>query len=104
MEKETNSLKRDATPMIKAIITKGVIVPRDPLPEDWREGTEVAIEKLSDNGNSGPHPHPTDVWMDEVESLARQGDPQDDKNLAAALDDVRRREKERARQRLDLQP
>jgi hypothetical protein len=29
--------------MIKAVITNGVIVPRDPLPEDWREGTEVAV-------------------------------------------------------------
>jgi hypothetical protein len=30
--------------MIKALVTKGVIVPRDPLPEDWQEGTEVAVE------------------------------------------------------------
>lgn len=33
--------------MIKAVVTKGVIVPRDPLPEDWQEGTEVAVEKFS---------------------------------------------------------
>jgi hypothetical protein len=30
--------------MIKAIIINGVIVPRDPLPDDWHEGTEVAVE------------------------------------------------------------
>ena len=86
--------------MIKAIITKGVIVPRDPLPEDWPEGTEVAVEKVTDASTAGNHVNPTDVWMDEVEALARQGDPQDDKNLAVAIDEIRRREKPISRIRL----
>jgi hypothetical protein len=31
--------------MIKAVIHDGLIVPRDPLPQDWPEGTEVAVDK-----------------------------------------------------------
>ena len=33
--------------MIKAVVKNGVVVPRDPLPQDWREGTEVDVEKSS---------------------------------------------------------
>jgi hypothetical protein len=87
--------------MIKAVVTKGVFVPRDPLPEDWQEGTEVAVEKFSDT-TIDKDIHPTDVWMDEVEAIARQGDPEDDKRLNAAIQEVRRREKELARKKPGL--
>jgi len=53
--------------MIKAVVSKGVIVPRDPLPEDWQEGTEVAVEKFSSDTAVDKDIHPTDLWMDEVE-------------------------------------
>jgi hypothetical protein len=90
--------------MIKAVVTKGVIVPRDPLPEDWQEGTEVAVEKFFSNSPVDKDIHPTDVWMDEVEAIARQGDQEDDKRLNAAIQEVRRREKELARKKLGLDP
>jgi hypothetical protein len=35
--------------------------------------------------------------MDEVEAIARQGNPEDDKRLIAAIQESRRREKELAR-------
>jgi hypothetical protein len=90
--------------MIKAVITKGVIVPRDPLPEDWREGTEVAVEKFPGGTAVQENIHPTDVWMDEVETIALQGDREDDQRLEAALQETRRREKELARKKLGLDP
>jgi len=85
--------------MIKAIVKNGVVVPRDPLPLDWQEGTEVDVEK-STNGTCEHGTHPTDEWMNEVEAIARQGDPADDLRLEAAIQDVRRREKELARKRM----
>jgi len=87
--------------MIKAVVTNGVIVPRDPLPENWREGTEVTVEEFA-----GPTPagdtHPTDAWMDEVEAIAQQGDREDDQRLDAALREIRHRERELAHKKLGL--
>ena len=90
--------------MIKAVVTNGVFVPRDPLPEDWQEGTEVAVEKVFSDTGVDKDIHPADAWMDEVEVIARQGDQEDDKRLNAAIQDVRRREKELARRKLGLAP
>jgi len=90
--------------MIKAVVTKGVIVPRDPLPEDWQEGTEVAVAKLPGDAVTEENTHPTDVWMDEVEAIALQGNREDDHRLDAALQEIRRREKALARMKLGLEP
>ena len=88
--------------MIKAIVKNGVVVPRDPLPADWHEGTEVEVERTPSNGAGESGVHPTDAWMDEVERCAALQDPADDLRLEAAIQDVRRREKELARNRLGL--
>ena len=71
--------------MIKAVVTKGVIVLRDPLPEDWQEGTEVAIEKFANDAACDKDMHPTDAWMDEVEAIALLGNREDDKRLDAVI-------------------
>ena len=82
--------KGEGLVMIKAIVKNGVIVPCEPLPEDWQEGTEVEVEKSPTDTQSGIHP--TDAWMDEVEAIAAQGDPADDLRLEAAIQEIRRRE------------
>jgi hypothetical protein len=48
--------------MIKAIISNGSIVPRDPLPDDWAEGTEVAVERCVTTPPTDRRA--TDAWMD----------------------------------------
>jgi hypothetical protein len=80
--------------MIKAIVSNGVIIPRDPFPEDWDEGTEVAVEKCAGEGAANQSLDAADVWMDEVEAIARQGDPEDDQRLDNAIQEVRRRERQ----------
>ena len=90
--------------MINAVVMNGVIVPRDPLPENWREGTEVTVEKLPGDTAAEESRHPTDVWMDEVDAIALQGDREDDQRLDAALREIRRREKELARKKFGLEP
>jgi hypothetical protein len=90
--------------MIKTVVTKGVIVPRDPLPDDWHEGREVAVAKLPGDAAIEANPHPTDAWMDEVEAIARKDNREDDQRLDAALQEIRRRENELARKKLGLEP
>ncbi len=84
--------------MIKAIVKNGVVVPRDPLPQDWREGMEVDVEKSSDAPGDSNGVHPADAWMDEVERCAALQDPGDDARLQQAIDEERRLAKELARQ------
>jgi hypothetical protein len=96
--------KKGRAQMIKAVVSKGVFVPRDPLPEDWQEGTEVAVEKFSSDAAVDKEIHRTDVWMDEVEAIALQGDQEDDKRLDVAIQEVRRRQKELARKKHGLVP
>jgi hypothetical protein len=90
--------------MIKAIISNGVIVPRDPLPDDWQEGTEVAVERFPGDAVPAKDSGRTDLWMDEVEAIARQGDAQDDQRLDAAIQEIHCREKDLARKRLGVGP
>ena len=88
--------------MIKGIRSNGVVVPRDPLPDDWKEATEVAVERFPADAVPVKDSACTDAWMNEVEAIAGQGDPKDDERLDAAVREVRRREKDLARKRLGL--
>jgi hypothetical protein len=90
--------------MIKALVKDGVLVPCDPLPADWQEGTEVEVERTARNGAVENGVDSTDAWMDEVERCAALQDPADDLRLEAALQMMHRREKELARKRLGLDP
>lgn len=90
--------------MTRAVIKKGMIVPLEPLPSDWTEGTEVEVEKveyISYNGSSPPsnglNPKDADAWMDEVERLAQQIDPEDDLAFEQAIKEIRQEAKELAR-------
>jgi hypothetical protein len=83
--------------MIKAFVKNGVVVPRDPLPDDWREGTEVEVEKCTPESSERNGLHPADAWMDEVELCASQQDPEDDLRIQEAIDEERRIAKELAR-------
>lgn len=85
--------------MIKAIVKGGVVVPRDPLPADWQEGTEVEVERPPSNGAGDNAVHPADAWMDAVERCAALQDPSDDLRLQQAIGEERRSAKELARQR-----
>ncbi len=86
--------------VIEAVVQGGVVVPRDPLPADWQEGTEVEVEKKASPGVDATGIHPADAWMDEVERCAAQQDPGDDLRLQRAIDEERRLAKESARQGL----
>lgn len=90
--------------MIKAIVQNGMIVPSEPLPEEWKEGTHVAVEMANAERLADTSIHRADVWMDEVEAIAQQGDPADDLRLDAAIQAILRREKENAGKRATLQP
>jgi hypothetical protein len=85
--------------MVKAVVQNGVIVPRDPLPLDWPEGTEVEVGKCCEPLENSDD---LDRWFAELETLAAQGDPDDDRRLEQVLHENHLREKELARKRMGL--
>jgi len=64
-------------------------VPREPLPEEWQEGTEVAVERFPGDAAADKDVPSNDAWMDEVEAIALQGDQEDDRRLEAAIQERR---------------
>jgi hypothetical protein len=82
--------------MLRAVLKKGVIHLVEPLPPEWREGTELRVEKYSAITN-GSARQSTDQWMDEVEALAAKTPAGEDDKLVAAVRQVRHEAKELAR-------
>ena len=72
--------------MVKAVVRNGLIVPRHPLPQDWTEGTEVEVDKAPSPLESSDE---LDRWFAELEALAAQGDPEDDRRLDEAIREIR---------------
>ncbi len=84
--------------MPRAVLNKGIIYPIEPLPADWRDGTELILEKLPVESDKGSTAQSVDEWMNDVDALAAQGIPEDDKKLAEAIALIRQQAKDLARQ------
>ena len=82
--------------MPRAVLKNGVIYPVEPLPPEWRDGTELQVERSSEgvNGTAGES---TDRWMDEVEALAARIPAGEDDKLLAAITQIRQEAKDLAR-------
>src|SRR5437870_4904443 len=75
-------MDRKEVTMIKAVVSNGVIVPRDPMPHEWIEGTEVQVDTAPHAREGG---NDLDRWFAELQALAAQGDPEDDRRLDEAI-------------------
>jgi len=91
-----NAPYRRSLVMPRAVLKKSVIHLVEPLPPEWREGTELHVEKTS-AGASGSAGQSTDEWMDDVEALAAKTPDGEDDKLQAAVTRLRQEAKERAR-------
>lgn len=87
--------------MIKAIVKNGVVVPRDPLPVDWQEGTEVEVERVNGNGSimhtTGESNDELDRWMAEVQASADHMDAEDEIILEKSIREARQQARDLAR-------
>ena len=78
---------------MKAVLKNGLIHPKEPVPADWPEGTEVDVEKAP----SATAGDALDQWYVELETACAQMDPDDDQVLKEAIREVRNQEKNHAR-------
>jgi hypothetical protein len=74
--------------MPRAVLKNGVIRLVEPLPPEWRDGTELQVERSSEGVNVTVE-ESTDRWMDEVEALAARIPAGDDEKLVAAIAFIR---------------
>jgi molybdopterin converting factor small subunit len=81
---------------MKAVLQNGVIYPREPLPKDWSDGTELQVEKsLPTNGDRAEE---LDQWMAKVQASANEVDAEDEIILANSIRQLRQQARELARQ------
>jgi hypothetical protein len=85
--------------MVKAKIQNGAIVPLEPLPPEWGNGTEVAIEVIEEPQPTGEE---IDRWFEELEQLCVQGSEEDHQRLQNALEEADRLAKEQMRREMGL--
>lgn len=87
---------------MKAVLKNGVIYPKEPVPTDWIDGTELEVQKAAARTVNGAVDD-LDRWYVELEAACAQTDSEDDRILKAAVLEVRRQEKERARREAGLE-
>jgi hypothetical protein len=85
--------------MVKAVVSHGEIRPIEPLPDDWRDGQTVRVEKIDEAEMSAEE---IDRDFHAIASLCATSDPADEKKLDRALDQARREAKELVRRQMGL--
>jgi hypothetical protein len=68
--------------MPRAVLKNGVIYPVDPLPPEWEDGQELWVEEPHEPGESLQG---EDHWLDELDAMVAENDPEDFKTLEEAL-------------------
>lgn len=82
---------------MKAVLKNGAICPKEPIPREWPDGTELEVAKAS----IGCGEDSLDQWFTELENACSQMDVDDSRILKEAIRDVREQEKEIARKQME---
>jgi hypothetical protein len=73
--------------MTRGVVKNGVIVPIDPLPEEWADGRELWVDEVADSTNLENN-NDSNLGNPPIEE-----DPQDDNRLMDAIARIRRQAK-----------
>ena len=65
--------------MLKAVLRQGVIVPLEPLPPEWKEGTALEVAEAA-----GP-PLDIDAWAEYMTRLCAGSQPEDEDKPGAIV-------------------
>lgn len=82
--------------MLKAVLRQGVIVPLDPLPPDWEEGTTLEVVKAD-----GP-PVDIDAWAESMNQLCADSSREDEETMRRAIAEQRQQSKAQVRREMGL--
>jgi hypothetical protein len=87
--------------MIRAVVSKGVIQPLEPLPPNWPDGHEVTVNDVEVPAADGAGDE--DQWAEDMEALtATLNDAQEWQEIEAALAEADRQSKAIVRREMGL--
>ena len=84
---------------IRGILRNGVIEPTEPIPADWEEGRELAIEDSQETHD----PSRLAAWAAEIEAHAAQIPPEEHARFSEALLEIERESKAAVRREWGLE-
>jgi hypothetical protein len=82
--------------MLKAVLRNGAIVPLEPVPPEWEEGTPLEVVPAA-NGTTD-----IDAWARAMDQLCADRPAEEEVRMQAAIDEHRRRAKVQARREMGL--
>jgi hypothetical protein len=84
--------------VVRAVLKHGKIHPLDDLPSSWPEGQELLIEE----GEPPVDPEEIAAWSREIEETAARIPAEEHERFLAALEEVEKESKERARREMGI--
>lgn len=87
--------------MPKAVVRNGAILPLEPLPPEWHDGTEVTVEAVQVAALEEIN-READEWFREMEAAVARVDPNDSILIDAAIQEADRIAKEQVRREMGL--
>jgi hypothetical protein len=82
--------------MLKAVLRQGVIVPLEPLPPQWEEGTALEVAKAD------APPVDIDAWAEYMNQLCADSSPDDEAVMRRAIAEHRQQAKAQVRREMGL--
>ena len=82
--------------MVKAVLRNGTIVPTEPLPPEWQDGTSLEIAR-----SNAPVLN-IDQWADLMNQLCADSAPGDEEAMRRAMEEQRRQAKAQTRRDMGL--
>ena len=82
--------------MLKAVLRQGVIVPLEPLPPEWEEGSTLEI------GKAVAPPVDIDAWAESMNQLCRDSTEEDEEVMHRAVEEQRQQAKALVRREMGL--
>jgi hypothetical protein len=82
--------------MLKAVLRNGAIVPLEPVPPEWEEGTTLDVAKADGAGQD------LDAWGALMERLCADSSVEEEERMQAAIEEHRSQAKARSRRDMGL--
>jgi hypothetical protein len=87
---------KEAENMLKAVLQNGAIVPLEPLPIEWEDGSTLEVAK------AGAANRDIEAWAKFMDRLCADSPAEDEASMQAAIDEHRRQAKAQTRRDMGL--
>lgn len=82
--------------MLKAVLRKGIIVPLEPLPPEWEEGTALEVAQAEAAAFD------SDAWAESMNQLCADSTAEDEDAMRRAIEEHKQQAKEQSRRAMGM--